>query len=184
VGKNKRIEDSLNKDKKERHFRSFPTEQLATDAEMLIDLQSVEEILCKLYLLNPVAVEIYCPKPFYMHSSCENTCGSTLAPTKVFFNFMNIDSRVGFLSGIKVAGYSHLVISDLRKEFKHRKYTEAWAKKNLDTLDYLLLSKPSPHNANQFSQQIRKSKFQCCPKYVHSLIFSPVSNSAMDWQMM
>ena len=58
-GMGKILEKKANVNSEEYHFRSFPETQKSTNTEILIDLEAVREILCKLYLLNPVAIELY-----------------------------------------------------------------------------------------------------------------------------
>ena len=66
------------------HFRSFKETQKVTDTELLIDLDNVNEIFPKHFLLNPVAIEIYDRESNKMY----------------FFNFMNIEAREIFLTGV------------------------------------------------------------------------------------
>ena len=135
ICKPKLIERSDNRDRY--NLRTMKECQKVDDIEFIIDLKDIKEILWKMYLLNPIAVEIYTQDAYN---------------SNYFFSFFTNHYREKFISLIEK--YNPEVVQyNLRDVFENNKFRHQWRKHQIDTLDYLLLvNKYSSRSFNDLGQ--------------------------------
>ena len=110
------------------------------------DSEKIDYLLCsqecdysqrskKLYIFKKEITEIINRRFLYSFQACEIYLNNGKS---YFFNFYSDKNKIDFVNIIHDQTYNIKIISDLKTEFRNKKFTENWLKNRISTLAYLL----------------------------------------------